>query len=35
MGCEDAEEPEPTGTLGITIRSVIFYFNDWWDYASK
>ena len=33
---KDAEEPEPTGTLGITISSpVIFYFNDWWDYASK
>ena len=36
IGCENAEEPEPTGTLGIKISSpVLFYFNDWWDYTSK
>tara|TARA_B100001250_G_scaffold141775_1_gene121303 strand:- start:40 stop:990 length:951 start_codon:yes stop_codon:yes gene_type:complete len=36
-GCEDSEpEPEPTGTLGITLNQPnISYFNDWWDYASK
>ena len=33
--CEDAEEPEPTGTV-ITISTPGYvYLDDWWDYASK
>ena len=37
VACEDNKtEPEPVGTLGITMRQPIFtYFNDWWSYASK
>ena len=34
--CEDAEEPEPTGTINITISTPGYvYLDDWWDYASK
>ena len=34
--CEDAEEPEPTGTVNITISTPGYvYLDDWWDYASK
>lgn len=36
ISCEDKEEPEPVGTLGITISQPVLYnFNDWWDYATK
>ena len=36
IGCEDVKEPQPSGTLNITISIPGYvYLDDWWDYASK